>query len=249
MFAGLPIALALVGFYEMSLTRDLNSPEVYERLMRDTKGWLETQRSIPARENGWIELKDYFLKQDTPNQKTLAVGKALGKGADMYLYWGKEPSAAPGAGATAERAKEEFLTELPRIQSALSKPYFTAMSTQDLMASSLVPNFILARAVSQGLTSLALESIQNKETAEALERIKEGLQWAKTVDDSVLISLMIGIAQTDIAFEPVEKFVFDAAPSRRQLRDLQDNLRATSFQPSEYLDAMKRDIYMVDVRL
>lgn len=246
LFAGLPIVLALLGFYELSLTRELNDPLSYERLVHETKVWLRAQKAIPPNENGWTELKDYFLKQEVPNGKFLDVGRRLRMGGDMYQVWGPETSDAPHLKTRAETAKKEFLSELPRIESALSKPQFTAMATQDLKASSLVPDFILARAVSQGLTSLAQESLQEGNAAEALGYIEDGLEWSKTVDDGTLISLMIGLAQTSIAYEPVEKFVLEAHPSRQQLIQLLDSLTKNSYQRMAYLETMKHEAYMLD---
>ncbi len=246
LFAGLPIVLALLGFYELSLTRELNDPPSYDRLVHDTKTWHQAQKAIPPNENGWTELKDYFLKQEVPNRKFLDVGRRLKMGGDMYRVLGPERSDDPHLKARAETAKKEFLLELPRIQSALSKPQFTAMATQDLKASSLVPDFILARAVNQGLTSLAQESLQEGNPAQALGYIEDGLEWSKSVDDGTLISLMIGLAQTSIAYELVEKFVLEAHPSRRQLVLLLESLTQNSYQRMAFLETMKREAFMLD---
>lgn len=241
---GLPIGLILVAAYEATLTRQIEQPRLYESTMNEVAGWVKEQDAIAPEDNGWTLLRAAMTSRD-PNPPELAVQlKAGGSLDEPYYddkYWQK-----PDSHAKWSKAREDFLKCLPVMREAMGRPHFSYVSTQGFKMQSRVPNFLLARAGSQGLSGLALDSIGRRQAEEALGYQLLNLKWSASMRQGSLISLMIGVAQESIALENVERWVFETRPSTAQLHRMLAGLRGAEFDREDLRSSMKREIYLAD---
>ncbi|MBN9419904.1 MAG: hypothetical protein J0I12_30900 [Candidatus Eremiobacteraeota bacterium] len=241
LIGGLPISAILVGAYQATLTRRVVQPQVAEKIRQEEGAWVAAQQAIPADRNGWIGLETAFLSRD--REKPL-LAKQLRAGRTLFDQY--DPSTAHATAAEVKQARREFLEGLPALKAALAKADFSYIATQGFSAQSRVPNFILCRSVSQGLNALAHEAIDAGRTEEALRDLELNLQWSTCFREGGLISLMIGAAQSSLALEHVERWVFEAHPQRAQLVRLAETLDRSRVAPESLLETMKREIYMCD---
>lgn len=241
LLGGVPILAMVVGFFWVNLTHEISDPAAYQQLCNDSRRWLEQQEAVPPERNGWMLIKPWMLKTDNPEMK--AIGDRLRSGRSLYDHLEGTEKLSPEQHS---QKRQEFLQELPRVQQALAKPQFSWVATQGLRFDSLVPNFLLCRAVSQGLTALASEALQAGRSDEALDRVLTNLRWSSLMGDQVLISFMIELAQLRIALEPIEKLVLQGNLSNAQLVQLQQALQAAQPRPDSLLLAMDRETYAAD---
>ncbi|MBT9582700.1 hypothetical protein IV102_05085 [bacterium] len=240
---GVPILATLVIFYQLSLTRKIYDPSAYHELVGSTEAWVAEQKAIPSEQNGWSELKSYLLRPQSQTPEYLAVRARLKAGSTMFDYWVDKTSSDRVKAAADER---DFLRELPRIESALKKPYFSYYSTQELNLQALLPDFITCRAVSRGLAALARQALQRHDGAQSLHYSLLNLQWSGKIRHGTLINLMIGVAQMSITLEPIQAWLGEEQGSPEQLQQLLAALEIADVPRTEFLEAMHRETYVCD---
>lgn len=241
LLGGVPILAMLGGFFWANLTHEISDPSAYQQLVNDGRRWLEQQEAIPPEQNGWMLVKPWMLKNDNPDMQ--AIADRLRSGRSLYEH---QQGSEKLTSEQRQQKRQEFLQEFPRVQQALARPQFSWVATQGMRFDSLVPNFILCRSVSQGLTALANEALQEGRSDEALDRVLTNLRWSSLMGDQILISLMIELAQLRIALEPIEKLVLQGNLSQAQLGQLQQALEAAQPRPDSLLLAMDRETYAAD---
>lgn len=241
LLGGTPIVSLILGFFWVHLTHEISDPKTYQRLLTETGTWVKQEQSIPADQNGWIQVKAWMLKTDDPEM--LAIGTRLRAGTALYEHQRKTEELSREVEAQKRR---DFLLELPRIEQALKKPKFSWVATQGLSFESLVPNYLLCRSVSQGLTALAQEALQQKRGPEALERLLLNLRWSSSIGEQTLISLMIEIAQLNIALEPVSDLLLYGQLGPVELERLQRGLEAAQPRLDSLLQVMDREMVAAD---
>lgn len=240
---GVPILATLVIFYQLNLTHKIDDPSAYQEIVRSSQAWVAEQKGIPSEQNGWSELKSYFLRPQSQTPEYLAVRDRLKAGSQMFDYWVEKSSSDQ---VKAEKARTDFLSELPRIERALQKPYFSYHSTQEFNLQEMLPDFVTCRAVSRGLAALANQALQGRDSAQSLRYSLLNLQWSGTVRHGALINLMIGIAQMSIALEPIQAWLCEAQASPEQLQALLSALEKADVPRTEFLEAMQRETYLCD---
>ena len=244
LLGGLPVGAVLVGSYQAALTRHIDEPKVYESTLLEVSTWVKEQSEIPVEQNGWSLLRAAMTSRE---KKRPELAEQLKAGGILYEpHYDEHFWQTTDARGKWERARLDFLKALPTMEAALARPQFSYVSTQGFKMQALVPNFLLARAASQGLTGLARDAIKRHQAEEALGYQLTNLSWSGCFRRGSLISLMIGVAQESIAIENVERWVFETHPGLEQLRRMQSGLRAARFDRSELQEAMLREIYMVD---
>lgn len=244
-----PILLTLVAFYQIHLTREIVDPS-YAYILRDGNAWIKGQKAILPEQNGWIELRPYFVRgeQELPENRHVAQAfKALSEfyleGPDSYAQM------KPDQRASFESKKKEFLTVLPRIESALQKSYFSHIATEGFSYESLAPNFITYRAISQGLALLRQEAMAQGEIDQAIDYTDLALRWAGKEEPGSLIELMIKVAQLAIIYEGLEQMVLSGQLDDEQLQRLSNSLNWARLQRHVFSDTMKRETVMTDQAL
>ncbi len=240
LLGGLPISAVLVGSYQASLTRQIDQPELYQQTLREVGQWVEQQKAIRPEDNGWTELQEPFTNRSS---KVGALALQLRQGGVLYDRY--EPSYYKGAVAW-ELARKEFLKAIPAIERANARPYFSYVNTLGFSYQSLVPNFLLCRAGSQGLEGLAREAVERGQSEESLKLQLTNFRWSGRVCEGTLISLMIGVAQQSIAISCVEHWVFETHPDASQLRRMLKGLQQAEFARDMLETTMKREVYLAD---
>lgn len=221
------IGLALSGFYQASLTREIDT-RAYQAQVERCQQWFGLQKAIPAELNGWTELRPYFIRPEQrkpENQAILAQFKLGGK-----VYEGNL------------KAKDGFLAVVPRVESALNKPHFTHFATEEVGFHGLAPDFLAYRSVAQGLTALAREA---DDPQVALSYISLNLRWANKSESGTLIELMIELAQRSLALEPIEGWLEKA--NREQLQRMLALLQTHRLQPQRFAETLGREAYLADL--
>ena len=249
----IPVGLALFLLLNFGLTKELRRERVYRDMVSDVESYVAAQRAIKPEQNGMTELRPFFFRSqldmvNAPDKSKVrgaqAVADRLKKGS--YLWRDNKPL----EGEERERVRAEFLKELPRIEKALSKPHFSILFGDEEFGYGLeVPNFILCRAISQGLSALMDESLTENDTEQALRYLETNLKWSKVVPNDTLISLMIAIAQRSIALTDVERLIFEGKPSLAQLTRLQALLQQHELHRDDLKHAMLRNTFGADKML
>ncbi|MCA9779616.1 MAG: hypothetical protein KC800_22970 [Candidatus Eremiobacteraeota bacterium] len=245
-FGLLPILAALFAFYQMHLTREIKDPS-YEYRLKDVNAWYAAQQEIPAEQNGYLELRPFLImtEQDKPKNAVVANGfRSLGEfhedGANSYK------NLSPAKRASFQEKKPEFLAQLPKIETALSKTRFSAVAVEGFSYQSLAPNFITYRAVSQGLSLLTQEALEKGDTQAALDYALLGLKWAGREESDTLIREMIKIAQLRITLSDLEAPLAEGRFTRAQLEKLSAELRDALPRQHEFAYVMNRETVMAD---
>lgn len=245
-FGLLPILVALFAFYQMHLTREIKDPS-YEFRVKDVNAWHAAQQEIPAEQNGYVDLRPFLVmtEQDKPKNSVVANGfRSLGEfhedGSNSYHRL------TPAKRASFEEKKAEFLAQLPKIEAALAKPYFSVVAVEGFSYQSLIPNFITYRAVSQGLSLLTQEALENGDTQAALDYALLGLRWAGQEESDTLIRQMIKIAQLRITLSDLEAPIAEGRFTQAQLDQLLTALRDTLPHQHEFAYVMNRETVMAD---
>lgn len=253
---GVAVLLVLVFFYQVHLTRDLHVQTQVDNMHQEVEDWLAAHESIPDQQNGFVELEEYLYAGARPSGKdepaqvapdVQRVCDALKKGSVIYDYkLFPEENKKNRKEEDLDEARRAFLSELPRIRSASAKPFFVYHRGGDYNILGKVPNFILARAISQGLEGLVLESLERKDYAEALDKMLLNLRWSSRLREGNLINLMIAVAQTSIARSSVEELVLEGNLTSSQLRRLLDALTDSSSPRELYRETMMRECYLTE---
>ncbi|MBS2039519.1 hypothetical protein JST97_31320, partial [bacterium] len=246
LIGGLAIGAVLVCAYEASLTRKIDQPELYQATLAEVRDWVKAQEAIPSQRNGWVELRSAMTYRGQQQPELLLQMKA---GSRVYepeiekRYWD-----APNAREKWEKARDEFRKALPALGSALAKPEFSPVATQGLKIQALVPNFLAARGVSQGLAGLTSDAIRRGQAEEALDYQLINLAWSsKMTHQGSLIGLMISVSQQKVALDGVESWVFECHPDAAQLRRLLAGLLSAEFARTSFQTHMKREVYLIDL--
>lgn len=241
-----PIGFCLAVFYQLHLTREIQQPEVYRQSRQEVERWVAERMSIPDEENGYLELRHFLVLSEIEagGDLTGIAQRLRGLGQFNGLELFENRGLNPEERKNWTSAKAEFLAELPRLRKAMEKPEFSYLKSEGgLSYESQVPNFILFRAVSQGLELLALEALWEKNPADAVDSIEFGLRWATKDDCPTLIGLMIKIAQLHIILNPIEKLLHESELSAEQLARLSQALAAAQLPEEQFHQVMLRDVY------
>ncbi len=246
-----PLFLAGALLFRFGLTQELRHEGFYREMVREVEDYAARQRAIPAEQNGITELKPFFFRSELDMDKAVdknkvrqaaEVAKRLKMGSLLWRENADESQKKEDKG----RVRADFLRELPRIESAISKPYFSYVSHQNFSLQDEVPNFILCRAITQGLAGLSNEALQAGDSEKALDYLRMNLSWSSKISNDSLICLMISVAQRSIATLDVERFVFEGDLSSNQLSRLAEALRETAPRRGDLKDTMLRETYTVD---
>lgn len=247
LFGALPIVASAVVFYQLNLTRQIFDPS-YTAVLRQVNDWAQKQKAIPAEQNGWTLLKPYMLRSNLVNPENEKFNKDLKSLSDYcqgndddYLTLIKEKKLDKY-----EADKKRFLSRLPVVEEALSRPHFSSISTQGLSMTSLVPDYIVSRAVTQGLALLTQESMAKKRPADALHYTLLALKWDTADQPGSLIGLMIRIAQLSITHSKLEGAVLNGVFDGDQLETLAQALDAARPEPGLFAETMMRETVMCD---
>lgn len=248
-----PIVTTFLVFYQASLTRQLTVEPQYEQMTLFTQDWLSRQRAIAPEQNGITDLRPILFARtgdthtDTKATEYLAIAGRMKKGAEILeRYESPESFAQPEKMAEWQTARREFLQVLPRVKAALDKPYLSYHANGELNFESRVPNFIVCRAVSQGLEGLTREALDQGNLDHALDDVSLNLQWASRFRQGVLIDHMIGLALEKIALSSVERIIFGLHPSRAQLERLGKTLNETAPKQDDFRNSMFLESYSMD---
>ena len=242
----LPIALSVFVFYQLHLTREIQDPRAYLELVESSEAWLRERSSVPDEENGWIELRPYFIKPEQDKAENREVAKRLGQLGQLYNFNSAQESWRIADPEQFKSFKSDFLTELPRIRSSMSKPKYSVIATEGFGFEKMVPNFILYRGVSQGLALLVEDSIEGGDTTKALDYATLGISWANKDESGVLIDQMIRVACFKIALESYESLLTRGNLNREQLILLKEALRHSTLSIDSFGQAMKHEVYAAD---
>lgn len=219
------LAIIIYGFYQTHLTPAISDPEAYRSLVKDSRAWLESQKSIAPENNGWIELRPFLVRSEQANHAIVSQLKA-----GREYYEGKTET------------RDSFLAVLPLIESALRKPEFSHVATEEIGFHGHSPDFMAYRSVAQGLTALARDAT---DPGQALHYIALNLRWARKSEPTCLIDHMIAISQHSIALETVEAWIKKA--DQAQLRELLATLQATQLPASQFFQALRNEAYLADL--
>jgi hypothetical protein len=242
-----PIGLTMILYYQATLTREIAYPRIYQSMRRDVAAWLARESALPPESNGATELMPYFYRHDPGDSPNTAVSQRLKKGGELDpAIWKRQHRKSSQRSTERAASKALFLQELPRIEAALSKPSFSWVRERDLSYATMVPNFVLIRAVSQGLAGLAADALEEGDSAQALRYTLLGLRWSTKARPGVLLNLMIGVAQSHIASDGIEPLLFQGRLDREQLRQLLATLQQTGLRREDFADSMLRETYAAD---
>lgn len=252
-----PIFLALVGFYQLHLTREIQH-ESYEYIAADVAAWEKEQLSIPSQSNGWLEIRPYFIRtEQKKNPENLKLTKTIRKFSNYYdppedwmkkngqryqkLFAFQRDTDRQKAQRDYEKARENFLEILSTIESVLNKPHFSTLPTEGFSLQSQVPDFISYRAFSQNLSTLTQEALEAEQYDKALEYMMLSFRWGSKGESGSLIDMMIRVSMLSISAENVERVVLSGKLGEDQLRSLANALEASRPNPTDFSDAMKRE--------
>ena len=246
-FGLVPIALSVVAFYQINLTREIQDPS-YQYVVQDVKGWHKQLSEIPEEKNGWLVLRPYMLKPEVEKAENAEVAKAFT--APIDFVWG-DPNDYLGLRKRDQlgaylKQKKLFLSCLPLLKKAMSKPYFSYAATEGNRVESLVPNFIACRAISQSFDLLFQEEVYYKNSESALHWAELGLNWGSKLEPGSLIGLMIRVAQLSISHQHLEEQIVSGFFDSAELRRLSLALREARMKPQMFAEAMKRETMMCD---
>jgi hypothetical protein len=239
---GLPVTALLVAAYEATLTRRLEQPQLAEQVLQEQKSWVAQQQSIAPGENGWTVVRSTFLNRE---RDLSGLDDRLRAG--RLLYDQHVEGSTPAPAVAVQKAHRDFREGLKIIDQALARPAFSYVATQGFGAQTRVPNYLLARSVSQGLSALTREAASQRRSGEGLRYLETNLRWSTCFREGALIGMMIGLAQSSLALENVERWIFEAKPDRSQLTRLLTALDRAQPEPSAFGVTMKREIYFCDL--
>ena len=246
----IPVVMALFLILRFGLTRELRDEAAYATMVREAESYVAAQRAIKPQDNGMTELRPYFFRSQLDYssvtdrdeiRRAQEVADRLRKG--NLLWRGNKEATSPEDRA---KARADFLRELPRIEKAVSKPYFSSLFDQQLGLSTEIPNYILCRAVAQALAGLEDEALTAGHTEQALGYLETNLKWSRTPNSDSLIGLMISVAMESIALTDTERLVFEGDPSPAQLERLQIALEQATPTREDLKKTMLRETYAVD---
>jgi hypothetical protein len=246
-----PIVLVLLAAYQMHLTREITEGHPSrEFVVREVGLWVASQSAIPESENGWMVLRPFLLRDEREKPENAVTAEKLDGFWDFY----DDNARSYHTLKKEERArynsrKQDFLSVLPLLETALDKPYFSPIATQGFSLQSQAPNYTTYRSVSQGLGLLTQEALAQDMTDDALDHIELGLRWARKEESGSLISLMIEIAQMAITHDGLEKAVVSGKFSDAQLNRLSEILMAHIPERHEFGVAMMGETVLTDTAL
>jgi hypothetical protein len=239
----LPIGICVYAFYQAHLTRELHHEKRYQTVQAEVDAWYQRQMKIPNEQNGWFDVKHFLLITEINAGRDEEIGVRL---SGLNEYYDKKK---PAEGAEWAKAKVDFLTELPRLEKALEKPYFSHLPTtaqNGLRIENLVPYYRTMISVSRGLTELTREALRLDQPQVALGYTQTGLKWATKPEIGTLIGLSIKRAMTEIALESVEDLILSEKLNETQLRELGQSLDDSRLSERTLIDGMFREIYVID---
>lgn len=245
LLSSLPIALTIVIFYQMNLTRELQKPIQYKKLISRVEKSHQTEMSIPKEQNGWVDLAPILMAQ---NNEVSKVG-GLRELQEPYEKIKQNPQSTPWTEPSWKAKKKAFLKELPAIEAALGKPYFsdTPINAKNgFSLSNSAPNFITMRSIAQGLNVLTQEAVAQHHNQDAIHYTVLGLKWASKSKPNILIGLMVQIAIVNIALDPIEELIYQHQLSDAQLSELDRALKDSRLNVQSFTNVMSCEIYAVD---
>lgn len=247
LFSLIPIALALVTFYQMHLTRQIQFQERYRQIQTRVDRWVQSYQEMPPEQNGWYVLSKYFTKKHASQPEVIQFDAAI-EGLSKFEVGENDNYAVLDEKGRDEfeRGKSDFLELRPLLQKGLGKPYFNHISTEGFGFESEVPNFVRDRAISQAFNLLVEEAKFKNDWDAALEYGIAGLEWGSKGDSGSLIEMMIKVAMLAITHSELEEVVLSGELSEQQLSLLSDEITAATISQKDYLDCMEREFVLTD---
>lgn len=243
----IPILATGALLYQMSLTREIYDPS-YIQIKEDAATWVKERQSIAHDQNGWLLIRPYLIKPESEAKGHAKINKEL-KILSGFIQDSPndyETLVKTGRREDFESKRAAFIQHLPLLQKALNKPEFSFIAVEGNSMSSMIPDLIAFRGVSQGFQLLYLEAFAQNNPEQALEYAKFGLRWGTTLENNTLIMLMIRVAQLRITVRPLEDNVIAGDFTKEQLGELSRTLREALPQARDFSDTMKRDTALLD---
>jgi hypothetical protein len=237
-----PIFAVFSLYYQASLTREIVVQPEYERMQAHGQAWFKKQQALGAEKNGLFPI----LYSKEPQSDAGKVAARLKGGAMLFDEASPFESERPDHPERLERAREEFLQELPRIRSAVDGPEFGHLIDGHWSMSTRVPNFLVCRGVSKGLEGLVQECLAADRLEQALDYQLLNLRWSSRFRSGGLIHMMVSIALDRIAVTSVERMLHEKTLSPKQLRELMAALDETRMDDYAFRDVMFVEAYGAD---
>lgn len=244
-----PLLLALFGFYQMHLTKEIRMASTHEFVTQEMEQWLQSRREIPAEDNGWMLVRPFLIKGPDALPENKKIGERLDGLQEFHPSHLNQPLAETleKKGDDFAKARAQFLSELPRIREALARPEFSYLATEGYSFNSLVPNFIRYRSISYGLSVLVEEAVLRGDSEAALDYAILGLKWADKDDDAPLITHMLKLALYIHGAEAIERCLVEGNLTREQLETLSMALKQHRPERSDHSFAFKAETYFSDL--
>lgn len=256
----IPLLLALVVFYQLHLTRSIH--ESYNHALADARSWEQQQMAVPEEENGWLLLRPFFLRSELDRDpENGQLGGDVHEFSQYYLepevlvqkdQWPEDelhptdPRAQAEEKEAYEKAKKTFLSYLPLLKKALAKPFFSYIATEGFHYESHVPNYVAYRAISQNLSQITRDSLEEDDVESALEHILFALKWASKEEPGALLSLLIRMTMLKITVHDIEKPVLSGDFDELQLQELITGLKAAQYDPELLSENFKRESLLAE---
>ncbi|MGE0493856.1 MAG: zf-HC2 domain-containing protein [Vulcanimicrobiota bacterium] len=159
------------------------------------------QAAVSPRDNGFEQVAVTFMRSESPGQRATMLGEDL-----KALSWaveGDREKILQALDQEQERAAqdtERFDQALLRLRTAMERPEWVVPPRWSEGIGAMMPNFILMRAVNQGLYVRALQCERAGHYDQALDYCLFGLDWAdQLAGQGPLIHGLITVAQEAIA--------------------------------------------------
>lgn len=240
-----PIVVVFTVYYQASLTREIVVQPEYDRMTAQARAWSAKQKAIAPDDNGMTGLSEILYTKDQDSEAG-QIANRLKSGAKLLDEASPFESRQANHAEVMERARAEFLRELPRIRAAVAKPEFSFLIDGEWSMSTRVPNFIVCRGVSKGLEGLVQECLAAGQLEQALDYQRLNLRWSSKFREGGLICMMVSIALDRIATSSVERMLHEQTLSPQQIRELMAVLDETRMDDYAFRDAMFVEAYGAD---
>lgn len=219
--------LAAAGWlaWQQLLPVRLQSPELYQQIMREAREREAEARSLPAAQNGFQRLYEPPAVYD----KELGVWQPLYSGSDL-----KENGS--------EEEERRFLEFLPVLQRALQAPRFEPVDFREGLHT-----WQTMSAASDGLSGLTSRLVEKKNYARALDCVILHLQMARRVSSGFWVSRQDW--HTAAAVKDTRLWLGQATFSRSDLVRLQRALEAYQPTTDVLVRQIQLDLYTTQLKL
>lgn len=242
----LPLGLALVVFYQFHLTEVIHKDHQHVVIKQEVSDWVEEQRNIAPDQNGWVLLRPFLLSGPDKEPANSKVAQNLVGLFEFHHSNLRKPISKAVGLESYQKAKRDFLQELPRIRTALSKPYFSHIPTQGFGFEIKLPDYFVFRNIGGGIALLSEEAALLGRSDAAVEYAVLGLQWSSSISETGWIGQVFRIMLWELAAEPLERVMMEGHCSEEQLRQISLALKKYGPHHLDYAIALKREIYQGD---